>query len=93
MFILRKITANGLQMNTAIGSNYNVVFREENPHEFDRIISSGWEDDSKIYGFVENFEHQIPLYVNHQNYIMSDSGKTFSNLTHRNYEVDKATNI
>lgn len=87
MFVLRKITGKklngGIQMNFALGSSYIVVTKENNPIEFEEAVKSKIIiDDPIIYGYVkgtDNNAHQLS--VQQESYIMTESGKTFDNLT------------
>lgn len=90
MFILRKLvprlgTKNDYsQSNTIIGESYQLA----SPNEIEEIIQS---DDyyksvaDKIYGFVtyENGSKILPLYRKQKNYMMTDTGNTFANLSER----------
>lgn len=85
MFILRKITSQGIQSNLCIGTNY-VLLRQEDGKEFNDTMNSEeyfqrHEDD--IYAFLTyNYGKDVlPLYRSQQNYIMLSDGKTFSNLS------------
>lgn len=80
-------------MNFVLGKSYTYVGKEETPEEFardfERIhgypIDSADEVDKRIYAFVssEVGDAVYSLFSNQQNYIMTDSGKTFSNLTQK----------
>lgn len=85
MFILRKITGQGIQSNLCIGTNY-VLLRKEDGKEFNDTMEleeyfKSLIDD--IYAFITYNDGRdvLPLYKNQQNYIMLSDGKTFSNLT------------
>jgi len=94
MFALRKIIGS-TQSNFALGIQYEVLERFVEPEKFAEVFEKSFgyshvaDLDSKAdnytincYGFVltNDFE-PIPLYLNQRNYIMTESGKTFSNLT------------
>jgi hypothetical protein len=96
MFILRRISSEGIQMNQTIGESYTYIGRFENAEEFRRCFKKYFErdhvadlddtsdDDTKqVYCFISNGSLHQPLYMRQQNYIMTDSGKTFSNLSWR----------
>lgn len=96
MYTLRKIVED-VQHNQNLGNNYQVVERETNYDEFCKAFKVAFQtdhvadlDDSSTE-FTKNcyaiiFAHggseTIPLYKNQFNYIMTESGKTFSNLTY-----------
>jgi hypothetical protein len=91
MYTLRKVIDN-IQSNQEIGNDYQVVERFLNYDEFCKAFERTHVAD--LDGTSDNYTKNcyailtvnggssfIPLYMNQQNYIMSDSGKTFSNLT------------
>ncbi len=96
-FILRRISTRGVEMNFALGGKYTVVHKAEAPEEFHRDLRrhhgvydgnpvdsvSALPVDESIYAFVgsEGGLDIYPLYINQSNYIMTDGGKTFHNLT------------
>lgn len=94
MFALRKIIEN-TQTNYALGIQYQVVERFVDYEDFKVAFkqSFGYEhvadlDDKadnytkNCYAFISTPDYElIPLYMNQKNYIMTESGKTFSNLT------------
>ena len=88
MFVLRKIFGNGIENNFFLGNSYQVLLRENNTIEFndfkDKVFGRN-NDDSECYGFVIGDDIRNPqiLWVNQRNYIMSDNGNTFANLTLR----------
>lgn len=96
MFALRKIIGNS-QTNYALGVEYTVVEREVECEKFSEVFlkSFGYshvadldpESDNytkNCYAFIltQDFD-AIPLYMKQKNYVMTESGKTFSNLTYR----------
>lgn len=96
MFVLRRISGERIEMNKVIGDGYTVIDRESNYEEFKRVFEHYFEkrcfanldpegdsDTKNCYAFVTNDSIIQPLYKNQQNYIMSENGKTFSNLTYR----------
>lgn len=96
MFILRRVSEEGVEMNQEIGSSYTFIHREYNPEEFRKTfelvysknhVSDGDEsaddDTKKCYAFVCNGDFVQPLYKNQSNYIMSSNGNTFSNVSYR----------
>ena len=85
MFILRKISGNGVEINISLGESYNLINKENHPEEFDRAVEEGLViSDSIIYGYIATNNGGIyPLSSKQQAYIMTESGKTFDNLTLR----------
>lgn len=97
MYTLRKIFDN-VQHNQLIGDEYSLVDRESNYDEFCRAFEVTFgskhvaDDDTEATTFskscyailfVNGGSATIPLYKKQSNYIMTDSGKTFANLTYR----------
>ncbi len=86
MFILRRITSEGLECNTCLGIEYVLVSREVNEAEFKDRVSLWSEDDLKeIYGVVcfDDGASIMPLYKKSVYCIMASDGKTFANISHR----------
>ena len=95
MFILRRINGNGVQLNKVMGDGYTHICRAQNPDYFRETFKAYFnkkhvsdedpksDDDTKrVYGFVAfNGGEIMPLWKNQKNYIMTDSGKTFANLS------------
>lgn len=94
MFILRKITSDGLENNVYLGESYQYVNREIHKEEFARCYKVVFdiedaekmhkEHKSTCYGIISYNEGKklITLSTNDLNYIMSSNGQTFANLTH-----------
>jgi len=95
MYTLRTIQ-DDIQTNECLGNNYQLIERNSNYDEFQKAFFSFHEKNhvadldtesdhfsKQTYAFVifKNGSEIIPLYKNQSNYIMTDSGKTFSNLT------------
>jgi len=87
MFILRRITSEGNERNERIGKSYHPVRKIENAEEYQKTFKT-WllgleKDDEDIYGFVVYNEGQsiIPLYKKSVYFMMTESGKTFANLS------------
>lgn len=92
MFILRRFSGQGVEMNHTLGKDYTLIHRETNPGEFREIFQKFFhkphvadldptaDDDTKnVFAFVSGDILQ-PLYKNQKNYIMTESGKTFCHL-------------
>lgn len=96
MYTLRRITENNTQINLSIGDSYCYVDREHNYEDFQKDFNNYFQknhvadlddtadrDTQLVYGFISYQGNIIPLYKNQMNYIMTESGKTFSNLSYK----------
>lgn len=98
MFILRRMTSESNQVNTCLGTIYNLVEREKNPQEFYRTyaVYIGEDPDNvseelkkslenDVYGFIsyDLGKEIMPLFRPSHYYIMLSDGKTFSNISFR----------
>jgi len=96
MFTLRKISGNGIEMNAIIGDRYTMIYRDHNPEEFreefkvlfgkDHVADLDTKSDSdtkECYAIVCNPPFYKALYKNQKNFIMTDSGKTFANISYK----------
>jgi len=94
MFILRRISADGVEMNHAVGENYTYIHRTFNPLDFQATFKlyfeknhvadldpSSDDDTTQVYAFICNGKFLQPLYKRQKNFMMTDSGNTFANLT------------
>ena len=96
MFALRKIIENN-QTNYALGIQYSIIHRFEEPELFQETFlkvfgynhvadldptSDNYTKNCYAFIMTNDFE-PIPLYFNQKNYIMTENGKTFSNLTYK----------
>ena len=84
MFVLRKISSDGVQLNFSLGESYTLVTEETNPKEFERSSLAFWKEakPENTYGFVSDQQGRLfPLFKNQWNYIMTSNGKTFANVT------------
>jgi len=97
-FILRKVLKDGTQTNILIGNQYRLIERDVNYDQFSEAFEKEFEkfhvadldpeSDSfskNCYAFliVNEGSLLIPMYKNQWNYIMTDSGKTFANLSYK----------
>lgn len=98
MFILRTISKDGVETNLEVGTAYDLIRRDENPEIFryqfkvhfnhNHVADTDTEATDytrDCYGFVWGSQEQYvyPLFKDEENYIMTESGKTFSNLTYK----------
>jgi hypothetical protein len=93
MYTLRRISQEGVEINSKLGDSYVVVDREKNPKQFERdynllygketVLIELSDIKKQVYALVSNdggskiFELTTDSFY----YIMTESGKTFSNLT------------
>lgn len=95
MYTLRTMTAENKQTNLAIGNVYSIICRDSNYDEFaDTFLlifglkhvadmdEGSVEITKSCHGFVQIKGDCIPLYKKNKYYIMTESGKTFSNLSY-----------
>lgn len=87
MFILRKISSEKGEVNECLGVSYSLVEKCLFPEEFEKARKNwcGGPVDENIYAFLihDNGAQLTPLYKGQSNYIMTESGKTFANLSTR----------
>lgn len=97
MYTLRTVTRSNKQINTIIGSTYSVVERHSNYDEFSDIFKEIFGVDhvadldensneltKSCYGFIQTtIDNTIPLCMHTNYYIMTENGKTFSNLSYK----------
>lgn len=84
MFALRKITHKGIEINFNLGDSYSLITKDFAPEEYMRLMNTMNDvyDDKPVYGFVTGVDGTpIPLCKNQKNYIVSENGATYSNLT------------
>lgn len=82
MFALRKITNDGLEMNFNLGDSYTLVTKDRSPEEFEDKMKDHPNYD-EAYAFIYWKDGVLPLYRGQQNYIVSENGATYSNLTYK----------
>lgn len=94
MYTLRTFTEDS-EVNNWLGAHYEVVRREESYERFSELYlqrfgrphvadldETASEETKRCYAIIITFdEEQIPLFKHQSNYIMTNGGKTFSNLT------------
>jgi hypothetical protein len=96
MYTLRRISCDGVQMNQAIGETYTYIHREWTFDEFCKMFESYFErkhvadldetsdiDTKNCYAFVVNGSFVQPLYKNQKSFVMTESGKTFDNVSYK----------
>jgi len=93
MYTHRTITDN-IQFNVCLGNHYNVIERHANYKEFCQSYKTVFEKEhvadydekstqnsKEIYAFIHSEKGVFALFKKDKNFIMTESGKTFSNLT------------
>lgn len=96
MFTLRRVTQSNVEINQVIGDSYTLVDRESSPNNFRVDFEKFFEkphvadldpksdkDTRECYALLHFKGDTQPLYKNDQNYIMTENGKTFKNLTYK----------
>jgi hypothetical protein len=87
MFILRKVTGDGHEINENLGDSYNITYKELHPKDFEgaESIYKDFDDlfPGELYACITCFNGSkvIPLWKKQGNYIMTESGKTFANVS------------
>ncbi len=83
MYTLRKIDKENRECNTNLGNHYSVLHSERNEKEFNDAVIEHYDKD-KIHCFVFDEGGRLnAIYKNEAAYIMTDTGKTFDNLSFR----------
>lgn len=84
MFILRRFLGpEKIETNTVLGDSYNIVYRIENPNEFNQCFATVFGTDAKdsgsIVAFVTHMDGSMvqALYQGQPSYIMTENGATF----------------
>lgn len=85
MFALRQINSSKGEHNIYLGSRYSIIDRERTPEEFKRTLKHMQEPEvtaKKPYAYISDENGTLhPLYEDYGNYVMTDSGKTFENVS------------
>lgn len=96
MYTLRTITPDGVQINECIGPDYIFICRDSAYDVFSDtffnqfgikhvadLCQTATETTTRCHGFIKlKNEDIVTLWKSNKYYIMSDSGKTFSNLSY-----------
>lgn len=97
MFTLRRVLEDGYEFNFLLGKSYTLILKERVSKEEWSVISKNYwgetynervlcEKDLKnevrcCFGFIQSEYEEHFLLPWQKNYIMAESGKTFSNLS------------
>ena len=83
MFILRRITGDGVELNSEIGNSYTLITKEKNPEVF-----ADFDDPNPdTYGLIfcdyskNGLQVVLRLNVKQINLIMTGSGQVFENIS------------
>jgi len=96
MYALRTFTENS-EVNNWLGDQYEIIRREECYERFSELFKDYFEKDhladlspssdeesQRTYAFIINSKNEpIPIYKEQKNYIVTESGKTYSNITYK----------
>ena len=83
MFILRRITSENVERNTVLGESYLLINAERNQKDFNESLKIMKCNKEDVYGFISHDEGSklIPLYKKSTYFVMTESGKTFANVS------------
>jgi len=84
MFVLRRITSEGMERNTILGESYLLFDAERNPEDFKKSLVKLKMDEQDVYGFISYNEGMklVALYKRSTYFVMVGNGQTFANITH-----------
>ena len=87
MFILRTVLQDKTEANSALGKTYKLTKKGEGSN-FDALMPFTEVNDQykdEVFAIVSSEEgnQHIPLFDRNQYYIMTESGKTFANLSYK----------
>lgn len=89
MFILRQIFKDGQTQNTCLGERYEVTDRRNDEGRFRQLLGRTvtHPDQEKVFAILSYDKgdkiETYPLYEGFSYYIMTESGRTFDNLSFR----------
>ena len=91
MFVLREVFPDGTESNRYLGDHYTVTAKSLRPIEFDECVKDVYDVDDfesmdpkpNIYGFIRTWdiESAFPLYKGNKNYIVTENGNTYDNVS------------
>lgn len=85
MFVLRKVSegGKGLEVNLSLGKSYTLVTEVNDKEKVDECKKRGIiVDDPIIFGYVVGEDLEVHgLSVQQRNYIMTENGATFANVS------------
>lgn len=90
MFTLRRIPRKGelIEHNVFLGNEYFLIERCYSPQIFEEtyklLFNKECDVNSHIYAFIRNYSgEEIPLYEDYYYYIVTESGKTYANISRK----------
>lgn len=90
MYSLRKVSKDNVDFDTYLGKSFATIRKDHSPVEFEEALESYYgpkknneELIERIYAFIDCNSILYPLSKNYQNYIVSENGNTYKNLTFR----------
>jgi len=87
MYTLRKVIEGQEECNFNLGNYYSLIEESKFPKHFEQTFEMVFNNcppytDDKCYAFVTSEKGKVePLWLSQKNYIMTENGKTFSNLS------------
>jgi hypothetical protein len=83
-FILRKITAKNIEVNSSLGEDYSLVLKDVNSEEFETVAKE-FKLPEEIYGFITSEGgNKLHLLSNKEKaFVMTNQGATFANVSCR----------
>ena len=79
MYTLRIINKNGNQFNQNLGDNYHVIRKGQ--ENFEEAKKPAVTNDNTFAVIIYNDGKDVfPLFSDNENYVMTDTGKTFEKL-------------
>lgn len=87
MYTLRRVTISNEEINIYLGRSYTVTHKQWSSESFEKdyktLFDAQSETHSKCYAFVHYDGNIQPLYESEGNFIMTENGKTFNNLSYK----------
>jgi hypothetical protein len=84
-FVLRTHDSKGVPSNQSIGHAYVYIDKDRHPEDFQEMRKClNHDPDEKTYGYVSYADGSATrsLFIGQENYIVSENGQTYENLTH-----------
>lgn len=86
MYTLRQMRSNGSEDNSALGQHYTVYHVDKSPEQFKMafkdVFGEDYSEEKKCFALVYAGKDKYPIYLGDVNYIVTESGKTFSNISY-----------
>lgn len=78
MFILRKITGDGVELNFDLGDSYTLIHKTRNPKDWERL--KDMDEKSFAVIFYNGGADMVQIFKGQTNYVMTGEGKTFGKI-------------